>query len=177
MSLAKRVGDVEDHLTPKEAVICFMREAHQFNSLLTYGRWLLEQPEDAYPLIRMPKQVVAAVRAQNKGTSDALLRDELYRVQKDVTFLYHLHKQVNLQALQDEEALRLKVTLLAEKLRSLIHRIWAIDALRLERLQFPDDLSAPPPKRRRKKTNEDLDLVEVIAAWSGEEQLLWGEVV
>src|SRR5450756_390914 len=128
MSLAKRVGNVEDNLTPREAVICWIREAHEFDSLLDYGRWLLEQPEEAYPLIRMPKQVVAAVRAQNKGKPDILLRDDFYRVQKDVTFLYHLHKQVNVQALQDEEALRLKVTLLSERLRGLIYRIWAIDA-------------------------------------------------
>jgi len=177
MSLAKRVGDVEDNLTPKEAVICWIGEAHQFDSLLAYGRWLLEQPEDAYPLIKMPKQVVAAVRARNKGRPDVLLRDEFYRVQKDVTFLYHLHKQVNLQALQDEEALRLKVTLLTERLRSLIYRIWALDALRLEQLPFPDDTCAPRPKRRRKKMKDDLDLDGAIAAWPGEEQLLWGEVV
>ena len=64
MSLSRRLDDLEDHhLTPKEAVICWIREAHQFDSLLDYGRWLLEQPEDAYPLIRMPRQVVAAVRA------------------------------------------------------------------------------------------------------------------
>jgi hypothetical protein len=73
--------------------------------------------------------------------------------------------------------LRLKVTLLTEKLRGLIHRIWAIDALRLERLQFPDDLGAPLPRRRRKKTMEELDLSEAVAAWPGEEQLLLGEVV
>jgi hypothetical protein len=154
-----------------------MREAHEFDSLLDYGRWLLEQPEDAYPLIKMPRQVVAAVRNMNKGKPDHLLRDEFYRVQKHVTFLYHLHRQVNVQALQDEEALRLKVTLLTEKLRGLIHRIWAIDALRLERLQLPDDLSAPLPKRRRKKMKDDLDLDGAIAAWPGEEQMLRGEVV
>lgn len=58
---------------------------------------------------------------------------------------------MNLKALEDEEVLRLKVTLLTEGLRSLIRRVWAIDCLRVERLQFPDDLSAPLPKRRRKK--------------------------
>ena len=63
----------------------------------------MEQPEDAYPLIRMPRQVVAAVRNRNKGKPDVLLRDEFYRVQKDLVFLYHLHTQVNLQAVQDED--------------------------------------------------------------------------
>jgi hypothetical protein len=52
-----------------------------------------------------------------------------------------------------------------------------VDALRLERLEFPDDICAPLPKRRRKKTTEELDLSETIAAWPGEERTLWGEVV
>ena len=73
--------------------------------------------------------------------------------------------------------MRLKVTLLSEKLRGLIYRVWAIDALRLERFQFPDDMSAPLPKRRRKKMKEDLDLDGAIAAWPSEEQMLWGEVM
>ena len=47
----------------------------------------------------------------------------------------------------------------------------------MERLQFPDDLSAPLPKRRHKKTAEEVDLNEAIAAWPGEEKMLWGEVV
>ena len=155
MSLAKRVGDVEDNLTPKEAVIYWMREAHRCDSLLTYGRWLMDQPEDAYPLIRLPKQVVAAIRARNKGTPDSRLGDQFYRVQKDVFFLYYLHNQVNRRALEEEEALRLKVTLLSEKLRSLIRRIPV-------REKTPDEL--------------DLDLDEAIDAWPGEEQMLWGEV-
>ena len=74
MSFDKRIENVEDNLTPKEAVIYWMRKAHQC--------------------------------------------DQFYRVQKDVLFLYHLHNQVNLRALD-----------------------------------------------------------EAIAAWPGEEQMLWGEVV
>ena len=70
-------------------------------------------------------------------------------------FLYYLHNQVNLRALEEEEALRLKATLLSEKLRSLIRRIPV-------REKTPDEL--------------DLDLDEAIDAWPGEEQMLWGEV-
>jgi len=33
MSLAKRVEEVEGNFTPREAVICWMREARQFDSL------------------------------------------------------------------------------------------------------------------------------------------------
>ena len=139
MSLVKRVGDVEENFTPKEAVICWMREAHEFDSLLTYGRWLLDQPEDVYPLIRMPRQVVAAVRRKNKGTPDMRLREEFYRVQRDLLFLYHLHQQVNLQALQQEEALHLRMELLNEKLRSLIYHVAVVDGRRLEGLKLPDE--------------------------------------
>ena len=177
MSLAKRVGEVEDNFTPKEAVICWMHEAHQFDSLLTYGRWLMDQPEDVYPLIRMPRQVVAAVRRKNKGTPDLRLRDQFYRVQKDMLFLYHLHKQVNLQALQEEESLHLRVTLLNERLRSLIYHIAVVDGRRLERLTLPDEGRAPRPRRRRKKTTEEVELDEALAAWSAEENLLRGEVL
>ncbi len=177
MSMAKRVGDVEDNFTPKEAVICWMREAHRFDSLLTYGRWLLDQPEDAYPLIRMPRQVVAAVRRKNKGTPDLRLREQFYRVQKDTLFLYHLHKQVNLQALQEEEALHLRLELLNERLRSLIYHIAVVDGRRLEALKLPDEVRAAPPRRRRKKSTEEIELEGALAAWSAEEMLLRGEIL
>ena len=85
MTLAKRIADMEDHyLSPREAVLLWIKEAHEFGSLERYGGWLLEQPEDAYPLIKMPAQVVAAVRSQHKGVRDEALRDEFYRVQKDL---------------------------------------------------------------------------------------------
>src|SRR5680860_679066 len=177
MSLAKRVEDVEDNFTPREAVICWMQEAHQFDSLLAYGRWLLDQPDDAYPLIRMPKQVVAAVRRKHKGTPDSHLRDQFHRVQKDVLFLYHLHIQVNLRALQEEEALHLKVELLSERLRSLISHTAAVDGRRVEGVKVSDVARTKPPRRRRRMTKEEVDLQEALDAWLFEENLTWGKVV
>ena len=48
MSLATRMASVEHHnLAPKEAVILWMREAHQFGSYQSYARWLIDQPDDA----------------------------------------------------------------------------------------------------------------------------------
>ncbi len=177
MSLAKRVEEVEDNFTPREAVICWMREAHQFDSLLDYGLWLLDQPDDAYPLIRMPKQAVAAVRRKHKGTPDLRLRDQFYRVQKDVLFLYHLHTQVNLRALQEEETLRLRVTLQSERLRSLICHSAAVDGRRVERLKLPDEVRAPLPRRTHRTTKEEIELDEALDAWLFEENLVWGKVV
>ena len=178
MSFDKRIENMEGNLTPKEAVIYWMQEAHQCDSLLAYGRWLMDQPKDVYPLIRMPRQVVAAVRARNKGTPDLRLRDQFYRVQKDVLFLYHLHNQVNLQALQEEEALHLRMELLNERLRSLIYHVAVVDGRRLEGLKLPDEVPAPRPRRRRrKKTTEEAELDQALTSWSAEEALLRGEIL
>ena len=65
MTLAKRLCELEDHgLTPQEAMILWMREAHGFGSYERYARWLIDQPDYVYPLIRMPAQVVGACTAR-----------------------------------------------------------------------------------------------------------------
>ena len=144
MTLSKRLDDLEDHhLSPRAAVVSWMKEAHQFHSVLAYGRWLLNQPGDAYPLIKMPAQVVAAVRAREKGTPDRLLRDEFYQVQRDMLFLYFLQEQANSRVACDQEAIHLRVVLLIQGIRTLIHEKWARDQRRLDRLGSEDE----PPKR------------------------------
>ncbi|MHB9150961.1 MAG: hypothetical protein ACYC33_12950 [Thermoleophilia bacterium] len=105
------------------------------------------------------------MRRKNKGIPDLRLQEQFHRVQKDMIFLYHLHKQVNLRALE-EEALHLRVALLNERLRSLIHHVAVVDGRRVQRLKMPDDMRAPLPKRRRKKTLEEVELEEAISAWS-----------
>jgi hypothetical protein len=146
MSLAKRLESVEDSLTPKEAVILWMREAHQFGSLEAYCRWLLDQPDDVYPLVKMPAQVVAAVRAAHKGVPEAKLRDELYRAQKDVTFLYFLHKQANMRALMDYEALQLRVIILLKEIRALVNEKHGLDQMRLGRVDLAEKKHPRPGK-------------------------------
>ena len=176
MTTSKKIKDLEDHnLTPREAVILWMREAHQFDSLIAYGSWLAHQSDDAYPLIRMPAQVVAAVRARNKGTRNEDLRNEFYRAQKDVLFLYQIHKQLNMRAIQEEEARELKVQMLVEKLKGLIDHVYLCDMARLKGFEFPQDLSSPLPERT--KTKHELSLNEEILSWPREEMLLWGEVM
>jgi hypothetical protein len=133
----------------------------------------MEQPEDAYPLVRMPRQVVAAVRARNKRVPDHQLRDQFYRVQKDVLFLFHLHCQVNEHAFETEEARQLRFQLLGERLRTIIFRIYGVDRDRLEDFTLPRDLRS---SRRRKKTQEETALDNDICDWPLEETLLWAEV-
>ncbi|MBN1321151.1 MAG: hypothetical protein JXA87_09960 [Thermoleophilia bacterium] len=175
MSLKKRLRQAKErHLTPKEAVILWIHETRQFDSLIDYGTWLLDQPEENYPLVKMPAQVVAAVRAANPGVKDEYLREEFYRVQKDVLFLFHLHSRLNMRVMQEEETRRLALDLLSERLHGLILSVYAVDLGRLDGFTFPPDLSRPLAPRR--KADHELALEEQLAAWPREEALLWGEV-
>ena len=115
-----------------------MQEAHQFPSVVAYGRWLVDQPDDAYPLIRMPAQVVTAVRERHKRESDESLRPELYRVQRDVLFLYFLHEHANREFAQASEGLHLRMALLIEKLRTLLEEGGVLSRLHLDRLRLKD---------------------------------------
>ena len=119
--------------------------------------------------------MVAAVRARNKGMPDARLRDQFLRAEKDVLFLYHLHEQVNMRAIGEQECQALKLALLSEKLRTIIGAVYTVDAARLERFTFPQDLRRPLPKR--KKSKQELELEGDIVNWAREEKILWGEVM
>lgn len=181
MTMAKRIGKVEDdNLTPREAVILWMMEAHTFDSLLDYARWLMDQPDESYPLIRMPAQVVAAVRSKNKGQRDELLRDEFYQVQRDLLFLYFLHNRLNFHVTREEETICSRLTLLAEQLRSLVMRKAENDRRRIQDLKFPEDLSKLESKKRgssKKATTGDGTLHEALTAWAAQERELRAQVL
>jgi hypothetical protein len=160
VTLATRIDKLEDGLPPREAMTLWMKEAHSFGSFVAHARWLIDQPEEVYPLVRMPAQVVAHVRAQRKGTADHLLRDEFYRAQKDVVFLYFLHKQVNLKFLLDQEALQLRVVLLIRRLGILIHEQYDRDDMRLKRLGLEGTRNRKPGKAEQKLTLRYREHVE-----------------
>src|ERR1039457_1894005 len=135
MSSKKRLESIEDHnLTPREPMILWMKDAHQFGSFADWGRWLMTQPDDAYPLIRLPRQVYEAARAKNKGVRDEDLRDEFYRVQRDVIFLFYLHREINYRYERDQETFHLRGVCLCGGFRELVHLCYQIAQLRSERM-------------------------------------------
>jgi hypothetical protein len=162
MTLAKRLDQVEDNLTPQEAIMRWMREAHEFGSYEAYARWLIDQPDDVYPLIHMPHQVVGAVRAQNKGVPDIKLRSEFRRVQKDVLFLYFLHKQAQMRALMDHEATQLRVIILIKEIRALINEKHSLDQMRLARVDLG---GRKHPRPGKVETSTRADYTEHVAGW------------
>jgi hypothetical protein len=177
MTLTTRIKQLEDHtLTPRGAVNRWLDgEAHQFDSMLAHSLWLMDQPKDAWPLVTMPRQVVEAVRKQNQRTPDERLRDQFYRAQRDVLFLFFLHNRLNLEALHEEETTWPKVALLAEQLRNLIYRKTELDERRLENLTFPDELRQIRTRGQVKKhptATGNVKLDKDITAWSAEERRL-----
>ncbi len=66
-SRRRRLRRIETGLTPTQAVVLWLREAHRFESMRAYVQWLAGQPETAYPLYRLHDLVVPAVERAMKG--------------------------------------------------------------------------------------------------------------
>jgi hypothetical protein len=182
MTLTGRIRQLEDQaLTPRGAVNRWLdSEAHEFDCMLAHSLWLMDQPKEAWPLVRMPQEVVQTVRRQSPRVPDERLRDHFYQVQRDVLFLFFLHNRLNTEAMQEEEATGPRLALLAEQLRNLIFRRTELDQGHLENLTFPDDLRELRTRGKVKKPSTatgNAKLDEDIAAWADEERRLRARVL
>ena len=72
-ALARRLAQLEASLSPQQAVLAWLAEAHAYPTLGEYVRSLLDGPETAWPLVRMPAQVGAAVRATQRRAPIAVV--------------------------------------------------------------------------------------------------------
>jgi hypothetical protein len=187
----RRLARIALSLTPTQAVCLWLEEAHEYGSLQGYTQWLLDQPDDSYPLVKMPRQVVEAVRTAMKGKPRADVDREIYLVQRDVVFLFHLAIGLNTRALELAETLRLKALLLSEQLHSLIlrHAVGQdTNALRLQlcrELAYPlDPETAAVVEAAQKYGVETWDLLaegDLLEEWvreqyvrEGKTELPWG---
>ena len=66
---SQRLLRVETALTPKQAFLLWLQEAHAFHSVTAYVQTLGGKPGTAYPLIHLPTQVDQATRLAMKGHS------------------------------------------------------------------------------------------------------------
>jgi len=116
----QRLDRVENSLTPKQAIILWMQEAHQFPSMGDYVKSLLDKPESAFPLWRLPEQVERAARDAMKGQPKPTIEMAVRRAVRDVVFLFHLHQHLNRKAMEEQRAWNLLLVVLAERLRGMI---------------------------------------------------------
>lgn len=120
----QRLAKVEHSLTPKQAVLLWMEEAHKSGSVHKYALSLKGQPDSAFPLIKLPKQVETAVRDSMKGQKREWVDRTVERAVKDVIFLFKLQFQANIDLLREKDKLAMILAWLFEKLHRLREAVW-----------------------------------------------------
>src|SRR5712691_13042331 len=120
----KRLAKVETSLTPKQAVLLWMEEAHKFGSMHQYALSMKGQPDGTFLLIKLPKQVETAVRDSMKGQKREWVDRAVDRALKDVFFLFKLQFQANIDLLQEKQKLAMILAWLFEKLHRLREAEW-----------------------------------------------------
>jgi len=123
MTHRRRLDKLECSLTPTQAFLLWLEEAHGHGSLDAYVAWLKTQHDGAYPLIKLPALLKAAVQAATKGWDRKQVEPEIERQQRDVAFLFMLHQEVNTHVLQDEPRLRLAAISMEHQLLRLVDRV------------------------------------------------------
>lgn len=119
MSTAKsRLDNVEACLTPKQAVILWMEEAHQFPIMAEHVDSLVGGPDIAWPMYRLPDQVAEATKKAMKGRSQEEVSRAVRDAIRDVAFLFHLHQQANSKVLSAKRTHALQALLLITESRA-----------------------------------------------------------
>ncbi len=130
----RRLDKLESNLTPKQAMLHWMAEAHQFGSLEEYAAHMKTQPDNAWPLRRLGDQMRAAVEQAMKGRP----REEINRAQRkadlDVVFLFFLHQQANSRLAEKDRYFATRSLLLVQQLSALVRERISNDHALLNRM-------------------------------------------
>ncbi len=171
----RRLKRVEGRLTPAQAAVLWMEEAHRFPSMAGYVRSLADGPIAAHPLTRLAGQVEAATREAMKGRDRDDIDAAVRKAERDVAFLYHLHQQSNLHVMDALEPWRYRLLWLGERLRGLLARLGVSDAVTQACARFDLELPAPldpetaaavdAARRHAVVTWESLVEMETVAEW------------
>ena len=107
-----RLQRIEVSLTPTQAAVLWLQEAHRFESMQAYVEWLAGHPETAYPLHRLHDLVVPAVEQAMKGADREACDQAIRAAVREVAFLFFVHQQANARILSDWRAWHFGVALL-----------------------------------------------------------------
>ena len=120
---ATRLQKMEHALTPKEAMLLWLQEAHQYSSINALAQSLKDAPLARYPLSRMEKQVDEAVLAAQKGRPrEQVIRAE-NRALRDLYFLWHLFLEANEKVRRERRPMVLAYLFMQERLHRLVERV------------------------------------------------------
>ncbi len=136
----RRLSKIESSLTPKQAVLLWMEEAHQHDSLFQYVASIKDGPDNAWPLYRLSEQAEASTRANMKGQPRGDVERAVRLAVRESYFLFHIHQQMNRRLMEEGRAHFLQAQVLAALLNHLYH-----DA----ECGRPQDRNRPSLKKRR----------------------------
>lgn len=109
MSLRRQLEKMNESLGPREAVIVWLKEAQEFGSLLTYMVWLRQQPEDAWPLLRLTRHVTTTAGKRLRGQKPEEMARTREQAERSAIFLLALVVTANAEVARREEQLREEV--------------------------------------------------------------------
>src|SRR5581483_2648575 len=95
MTSAKRLTRIESSLTPKQAVLFWLRQEHQGKSLEEYARRNFDRGPSAAPRRKVEDQVVNAVRTAMAGQDRALIQQATRQAQMQTDLLILIVSQTN----------------------------------------------------------------------------------
>jgi hypothetical protein len=100
----RRLDKIDVSLTPKQAILLWMGQAHQHDTMEQYVRALKDGADSAWHLVDLPEQVAVGVRQALKGQPREEVSRRVRQAVRDVLFLFHLHQQVNRKLMEQQEA-------------------------------------------------------------------------
>jgi hypothetical protein len=105
----KRLAQIEVSLTPKQAVLLWVRQEHQGKTFQEYSRWLIERPAAAAPRIRVERQVVRAILGAMKGEDAVRIQQAARQAQMEADFLILLVNRTNSLILDQSRSVWLRI--------------------------------------------------------------------
>ena len=115
----RRLDKLEGNLTPKQAALLWLADAHQFDTMNEYADSLKGGPESAWPIPRLCDQMYASLTKAMKGKPKEELSPALRRAYLDVLFLFYLHQRVNATVMERERFFASHSLMLAQQLSAL----------------------------------------------------------
>ncbi|HZA23894.1 MAG TPA: hypothetical protein VFA32_15050, partial [Dehalococcoidia bacterium] len=120
-SSKRRLDKLEISLTPKQAILLWMEEAHKYDTMEQYARSLKPGPESAWPLATLPEKVATGVEQAMKGRPRREVARTARQAIRDVLFLFHLHQRINQKFMEEQRQFWARALLLWRELEAM-HR-------------------------------------------------------
>jgi hypothetical protein len=114
----KRLIRIETAITPKQAVLLWLRQEYQGKTSADYARWLIGRPFMEAPRIRVGRQVVGAIREAMKGQDCVRIQRAARQGRMETDFLILLVLRVNNAILDHSHTRWLQLALLFEQYRN-----------------------------------------------------------